>query len=272
MDTEKKSDEIISEKTRNDEQNIGNKLPGVALCILLILFVFYLCQSNVVLSDYNTRELEINAEKVASLQKGDVAKVQREISLSDKMAKNGSSHASKRVWYMERFQNCVVVGDSLTDGLKVYQWLSKKQVFSSVGASIIVDGKLFRKAAKTYPTKAFFAFGMNDMGNYRGNAKNFIKKYNSLLKEVQKKSPKTEIYICSITTPTKSAIKRKKVLGNYKKFNKAIEQMCKDEGYTYVDTTQILPSHKKLYAGDGIHAASAYYPLWMNKMIEVADL
>lgn len=267
-----KRDGQRSGKSPDNRRNIGIQLPGVVLCILLIILAFNLCRQNRISGEYNQRELEINRETVAQTQKGDVNTVQKEISLTDKMTKKGSSHASQRAWYMEQFKNCVVVGDSLTDGLKVYQWLSKKQVFSSVGASIVVDGKLFKKAARTYPRKAFFAFGMNDMGNYRGNAKNFIRDYNRLLQSVHKKSPKTEIYVCSITTPTKKAIKRKKVLGNYKKFNRAIQQMCKDNGYTYVDTTQILPNHKKLYAGDGIHAASAYYPLWMNKMIEEADL
>ena len=110
------------------------------------------------------------------------------------------------------------------------------------------------------------------MINYRGDAEAFVKKYNSLLQATHKKSPSTEIYVCSITTPTKKAIKNKKSLGNYKKFNKAIQKMCEENGYTYVDTSQILPTHKSLYADDGIHAASAYYPLWMDKMIEVANL
>ena len=260
--------------TRNDgtKVNIMDRIPGVVLCILLIILVFHIFERNVSSADYNQRELEINQESVTEVQKADVSKIEREITLTDKALASGKSSVSKKAWYMECFRNCVVVGDSLTDGLRVYQWLSKKQVFSSVGASLLSDGKLFTKAAKTYPKAAFFAFGMNDMINYRGDAEAFVKKYNSLLQTTHKKSPSTEIYVCSITTPTKNAIKNKKSLGNYKKFNKAIQKMCEENGYTYVDTSQILPTHKSLYADDGIHAASAYYPLWMDKMIEVANL
>lgn len=247
-------------------------IPGIVLGLFLVIFVSHLMSWNRSDDSYSSYELKVNQQQVAAAQKGDVASVEKEISQMDARLKSGDSASGKRAWYMERFRNCVVVGDSLTEGLSVYQWLSKKQVFSSVGASLINDEKLFRKAAATYPKTAFFAFGMNDMGNYRGDAKAFIARYEKLLAMVHKKSSKTEIYVCSISTPTKGAIKRKKVLKNYKKFNKAIQEMCKKKGYTYVDGSDILPNHKSLYAGDGIHAASAYYPMWMDRMIEEADL
>lgn len=247
-------------------------IPGIVLGLFLVIFVSHLISWNHSDDSYSSYELKVNQQQVAAAQKGDVASVEKEISQMDASLKSGDSASGKRAWYMERFRNCVVVGDSLTEGLSVYQWLSKKQVFSSVGASLINDEKLFRKAAATYPKAAFFAFGMNDMGNYRGDEKAFIARYEKLLAMVHKKSSKTEIYVCSISTPTKGAIKRKKVLRNYKKFNKAIQEMCKKKGYTYVDGVNILPNHKSLYAGDGIHAASAYYPMWMDRMIEEADL
>lgn len=245
---------------------------GVIVYALLLIFVFNFFDWNRPYNGYTRYEVKVNREIVAREQKGDVAKIEKDISLVDASLKNGDSLSGKRAWYMERFRNCVVVGDSLTEGLSVYQWLSKKQVFSSVGGSLNNDEKLFRKAAATYPKAAFFAFGMNDTINYRGDAKAFIKRYEKLLDGVHKKSPKTKIYICSISTPTNKAIKQKKSLGNYKKFNKALQEMCDDKGYTYVDASRILPTHKDLYAGDGIHAASAYYPMWMDKMIEKANL
>lgn len=272
-------DKMESRKNMNNKAPEGaskvtkrGALPGIVLGLFLVIFVSHLMSWNRSDDSYSSYELKVNQQQVAAAQKGDVASVEKEISRMDASLKSGDSASGKRAWYMERFRNCVVVGDSLTEGLSVYQWLSKKQVFSSVGASLINDEKLFKKAAATYPKAAFFAFGMNDMGNYRGNEKSFIARYKKLLAGVHKKSPKTEIYICSISTPTKGAIKRKKVLKNYKKFNKAIEEMCKKEGYTYVDGVDILPKHKSLYAGDGIHAASAYYPMWMDRMIEEADL
>ena len=45
---------------------------------------------------------------------------------------------------------------------------------------------LFSSAANTYPKFAFMSFGMNDMGNYSGNADLFIEKYTKLIKEFKK--------------------------------------------------------------------------------------
>jgi len=213
-----------------------------------------------------------NIRKVESFQKGDIRTIESEVEQLDGGSSAGNSATSTRAWYQKKFRNCVVLGDSLTEGIEVYGWLSKQQVFGSVGGSVLTDGKLFKKAAATYPKAAFFAFGMNDMGNYRGRPDAFISDYSSLLASFHKKSKDTKICVCSISMPTKKAIKRKKMLGHYKEFNKAIQAMCKKEGYTYIDTTDLLPNHPDLYARDGVHAASAYYPMWMDRMIEAAGL
>ncbi len=113
---------------------------------------------------------------------------------------------------------------------------------------------------------------MNDMGNYSGDSTAFIKKYSSLIKAFRKKSPDSKILVCSISTPSQDAIKSNSSIGNYKKFNKALERMCNKEGYIFVNDTAILQDHPELYAGDGIHASPEYYPLWMDEMAKAAQL
>ena len=78
--------------------------------------------------------------------------------------------------------------------------------------------------------------------------------------------------MCSISTPSQDAIKSNSSIGNYKKFNKALERMCNKEGYIFVNDTAILQDHPELYAGDGIHASPEYYPLWMDEMAKAAQL
>ena len=84
------------------------------------------------------------------------------------MSANGQSNKAR---YMSKFKGSIVVGDSVTEGLSVYGWLSDDQVFSKIGSSVMTGDDLFSSAAGTYPSTAFFAFGMNDMGNYRGDEK-----------------------------------------------------------------------------------------------------
>jgi lysophospholipase L1-like esterase len=131
---------------------------------------------------------------------------------------------------------------------------------------------MFKSAAATYPRFAFFSFGMNDMGNYRGNAGSFIAKYEKLLKAFKKTSPKTRLFINGISTPSNDALGHNKSLKNYKKFNQALRKMCGDMNITYIDNSYILEENPKLYAGDGIHVNTGYYPLWLNNMILKAGL
>lgn len=177
-----------------------------------------------------------------------------------------------KVYYLKKFRDCVILGDSITEGLTVYGFLPDDIVLCSIGASLNGSGDLFKKASKLLPEKAFFTFGMNDMISYRGKAKPFIKEYRKHLNSFRKKSPDTEIYINSISIPSKEAQKNQPSLKHYKEYNKALERLCEDEGYTFIDNTYILRKRKSLYAPDGIHVNIPYYPLWMNDMIIEADL
>ena len=185
------------------------------------------------------------------------------------MSANGQSNKAR---YMSKFKGSIVVGDSVTEGLSVYGWLSDDQVFSKIGSSVMTGDDLFSSAAGTYPSTAFFAFGMNDMGNYRGDEKAFIKKYEARLKAFHKASPKTKICVCGISAPTDAAMAKNKSISNYKKFNSAIKKMCAKNKYVYIPTADILQKHPELYAGDGIHAQATYYPYWLDRMIEGAEL
>ena len=190
-------------------------------------------------------------------------------------AKNTGSlnvKTKSNVYYLKKFRDCVILGDSITEGLTVYGFLPDDIVLCSIGASLGGSGDLFKKASKLLPDKAFFTFGMNDMITYRGKVKPFIKEYSRLLNVFSKKSPDTEIYINSISIPSKDAQKNQPSLKHYKEYNKALEKLCEDKGYTFIDNTYILRKRKSLYAPDGIHVNIPYYPLWMNDMILEADL
>lgn len=252
---------------------VSNKIrPTVAILIaaFFVVFIFNLFRWNMNVS-IGKGEMDENIAKIEEIQTAQVAEIEKAVDQLDK-ASNIDASEGQRLKYRRRFKDCVVLGDSLTEGLTVYNWLTESQVSAKVGGSIVNADEHFNLISKTYPKYAFFAFGMNDMGNYAGNDKAFIKKYESLLKKFQKTSKDTKICVCSISTPTDEAMKSNKSIRNYKKFNAAIEKMCKDNEWTWIDITDILPKHSDLYAGDGIHAAPAYYPLWMDRMIEKSGM
>ncbi|MBQ0041487.1 MAG: hypothetical protein KBS56_05605 [Clostridiales bacterium] len=260
---------------KNSNKTVNKKNPiRTVIAVLLLVFavsvLFNFFRPNMAAKADKTA-MKANVKTISEMQTADVATIEKKV--RDLDARDARSNSEgMRVIYRKMFSTSVILGDSLTEGLDVYGWLPNSVVFSKVGGSIVYGDDVFAKAAKTKPEYAFFAYGMNDMGNYSGNDKNFIAKYTSLLEKFKKTSPKTMIIVNSITTPTKAARAGNKSIRNYKKFNKAIKKMCKKQHYIYLDITDILPDNPDLYAGDGIHAAPAYYPLWMDRMIDAAGL
>lgn len=264
------SERLYMEKIKKDAIKYKNLIPVAIVGLFLAIFAFNLISFN------HSEKLESgttddNVLIVADLQQGDIDALEQEISRLDAKDKLSNSKSTKAM-YKRLFKDSVVIGDSVTEGLKVYGWLNKKQVYSVVGASVASTKDLFKKAAKKKPKNVFLAFGMNDLIRYRNDSDGFIEEYRKRINEFKKKSPDTNIYVCSISTPDKSAINNQKSLGKYKKFNKKIEKMCEEDGYTYIPVADILANNKKLYAGDGIHATTDYYPHWLNRMAEYANL
>ena len=244
------------------------------LFILAVLFSLHFIKGNKD-ADYDDAKIKTNISTIATFDYSKVTTVEAEVKKLERTEALGTFDVYKSLsvdQYRKIFSTSAVIGDSITEGLADYGWLGSEQVFCKIGASIINGKDLFSSAANTYPGFAFFAFGMNDMGNYNGNVQNFIEKYKSLIKDFKKTSPDTIILINGISTPSKEAIESNSILGNYKKFNNALKQMCKDLNLTYIDNTYIIEEHPEYYAGDGIHVTTDYYPLWLNNMILKAGL
>ena len=246
----------------------------IVLLILAVVFFFNLVRQNKT-ADYSDAKIKANVSAVATFDYSKVTTVEEEIEKLEATEAGGTFDPREGLTsaqYRKIFSTSVILGDSITEGLVDYGYLSSDQVFCKIGASIINGDDLFRSAAQTYPKLAFLSFGMNDMGNYNGNANSFIKKYKELIRSFQKTSPDTVILINNISTPSDSAISASPILGNYKKFNNALQKMCRDLDLTYIDNSRIIEEHPDLYAGDGIHVSSDYYPYWMNNMILKAGL
>ena len=246
----------------------------LVLLILVSLFFINFMKKNSS-ADYSSKTINTNLSAISTFDYSKVTTVESKIKKLETTEARGTFDVTKRLTkaqYRKIFGTSVILGDSITEGLVDYGYLGSDQVFCKIGASIISGDDLFSSAANTYPKFAFMSFGMNDMGNYSGNADLFIEKYTKLIKEFKKTSPDTRILINGITPPSKDAIAKNTILSNYKKFNHGLKEMCKDLKLTYIDNSYIIEDHPNYYAGDGIHVVSEFYPLWMNNMILKAGL
>ena len=247
-------------------------IASVVSVVFAIVFCINLFSFNTPAS-YSGDAVDKGRDQVNSYDFSTVRKVEKKIkSLESKETNTFNIKTKSNIYYLKKFRNSVILGDSITEGLHVYGFLPDDIVLCSIGASLAGSDALFKKAAKLLPENAFFTFGMNDLITYRGKVKPFIKEYSRLLEKFHKKSPDTLIYINSISIPRKDIQKDKPSLKHYKEYNKALEKLCEEKDYTFIDNTYILKKSPKLYAPDGIHVNIPYYPLWMNDMVIEADL
>ena len=114
------------------------------------------------------------------------------------------------------------------------------------------------------------AYGMNDLLLFNGDSKKFINQYEKLINEVKKGLPNTEIYICSVLPVEQKAINKKSAFKQYTDFNIDLEKMCEKLGIKYIKTDDLLDGHSEFYEGDGIHMKPSFYPVWLNRLYDIA--
>jgi len=214
-----------------------------------------------------------NVTKVGNMEKGDVNGLESSIAKIDASMKHLSRYnASGKAGLRHQFENTVIMGDSITEGLVSYDMLGTDVVVYRRGASLSGSFPLISKAKGLDPKVVFLSFGTNDLITYRGASAPYIKEYRKFIKRVKKSMPDAKICINGILPIQRSAINRQHSLGAYPKFNAALKKMCSDMGLIFIDNGYIVREHPKFYAGDGIHQSAAFYPLWLSNMADRAGL
>lgn len=170
----------------------------------------------------------------------------------------------------KRFKNAVVVGDSITEGLTEYGYLTKANAVHDRGVSIAEANKVLDTAIGLQPSALFLSFGMNDLEYFNDDAQKFTTEYKKQIAKLQAALPGVKIYINGILPIQQKAIDKKAAYGYVNTYNEALRAMCGELNLTFIDNTSLVS--ESFYAADGIHMSRNYYPLWMQHMIEVAGL
>ena len=50
-------------------------------------------------------------------------------------------------------------------------------------------------------------------------------------------------------------------------WNAAIKADCEEQGFRYLDVTDLMAAHSDLYDLDGVHIQYAFYPYWATNLI-----
>ena len=174
--------------------------------------------------------------------------------------------------FLEYIENTIFIGDSRTVGFVNYSYLKQENVYALNGQnqqaalySRFVDlgtGSLLTAAqavAITMPKRIIISYGINQM--YSDQA-TFIKYYSELIDDLKAASPNSLIIIQSMLPVCYNyhIISGKPYLtnDNIDSYNVLLEQLAKDKGCKYLDTTPALKDEYNSLApefdsGDGLH-------------------
>lgn len=123
--------------------------------------------------------------------------------------------------------------------------------------------------AKLKPRRIIIGFGTNNLGGTSTDATSFIKTYREGLQAIEKVWPYAEIIVSAIPPLDQQRENTRLDMVQVDAYNAALVQMCEEEGYRFLNSTEVLRDEttgwaKKDYTlSDGVHlskvAVTAYF-------------
>lgn len=173
----------------------------------------------------------------------------------------------------EIYSNSLFVGDSLTEGLSIYDYIDSENVIAQKGMTIYSAREQINKISEKNPDKVFLLLGTNDILNGESSSK-FAHRYGELVQEISKALPKAKVYVQSIFPVSEEVEANRPLLANSRidDYNAALKEVSADYGFKYVDVCSKFKDANgkmiKSYSPDGIHLDYEYYKIWLNYLSE----
>lgn len=214
-------------------------------------------------------EITEGVTRLENMERGDVAAVEETIRRRDKEELMATDEWKNRT-PNEKMAYAVVLGDSRTKGLEEYEVLDDSKVLAEIGLTLTEADPYVDEAIALNPETVFLSYGLNDIGNTSGDTGIFKEQYLNVIKKLKEGLPNSKIYINTILPVQDIAVQKTPVLSQLEEYNDAIREICAQEGVGCVEIGEL--AQDELYEPDGEHLKSEFYPLWVNKMAEVAEI
>lgn len=170
----------------------------------------------------------------------------------------------------EVFTSAVVMGDSITAGFSEYDILNASSVVAQIGAGLEGAEEPIQQLKEINPQVVFLSYGMNDIISTQGDTDTFVKNYKNVIKQMQKDIPNMKIFVNSIFPVQRQEIEKEPAFEHLEAYNEALREMCDKQQIAYVDNTELVA--ERYYEEDGVHLKPDFYPVWAQRMAEVASL
>ena len=178
--------------------------------------------------------------------------------------------------YRKALKDVYIAGDSLMEGLRVYDILNGNHIFAQVSASLAHLEENFDKIVSIRPPVLILHYGLNMIAADDAHAKAFIRKYTADIKKLQQALPSTRIVV-SLLFPVDRSVASAPRFGAIGKYNKLLRQMCADLGVDVLDSKPAFLKDGKLvtrwFGADGIHLSASFYrSVWLKHVIRTLEI
>lgn len=225
--------------------------------IIILLFIFTNFQRNLKINS----EINLAVEALTTMENRDVFSMESDI---DSMKKRSLAPDD----YPNHFDTSVVLGDSISEGLVLFNFLKPSSVVGTLGKSAKSAIEDVPKLVSLAPQNVFIELGLNDLSHPDRDLNTFIKDYEQLIDSIKFSLPKTRIYICSIFPVTDELIGERPEFAQIPEYNAALIEIAKRKNVNYIDTFSFGKQNEALHDDDGIHYYSEFYPLWLDYLIK----
>lgn len=185
----------------------------------------------------------------------------------------------------QAFEGTLIIGDSRTEGLKLFSGIKTAEFFSTKsltvnriveGKKVVVDGvesSIYDVLAKAPYTKIVVCVGLNEVG--WGNVNRFLESYSLLIDEIRKAQPNSHIYLQSIlpVSAKKSASQTVFTNPNIIAYNEGIVKLAGEKNVEFINpSAPLIDSTGALLdeaSSDGIHLSANYCKIWGQSIAEI---
>ena len=242
-----------------------NRLLLIGACALVLILLVILAVQGIRRLTSPRVDTEQGVEYVKAAESEDIATIEQKISQLEQQ--DGGEDARS---YKEKFASSVVMGDSITEGFSEYDVLNASSVVSKIGVHLNELDEQVQQVKELDPQVIFLAYGMNDVISTAGDTDQFLEEYETLVDQLREEVPNAHIYVNSIFPVTDSAVKKEPELAQISEYNTALKGMCDEMQVGFIDNTELVED--QYYEEDGVHFKAEFYPIWAERMAEVAAL
>lgn len=180
----------------------------------------------------------------------------------------------------EYFDDAAFVGDSITEGIKLYEIMSNATVVAARGINldtVFTDDQIRTAGGNTTvmgalkdaaPKKIYIMFGANGVGWF--TEQHFTDSYTKFVQKVKEQHPDSEIFLQSILPVTQKFDDSRDDISNAKinTYNELVVEIAEKEKVHYLDVASAFKDDRGCLPedsnGDGMHFGGVYYNKWFD--------